>query len=319
MRHRALNSTILIAILVSLFALPGSGKATAPPPQSQYFKETGHAAHNWYWQFWKNTPNALRVLGYPISEPFMAESFTEPGKRYRVQYFERAVLEEHPENLGRDGSRFYVLGRLLGNELIKGREGEAPFQPVAQVPTMRDQMWFRETRHTVRNDTVRGPFKSYWERYGGLAVFGFPKSEPFQERNPDTGETYWVQYFERNRFEFHPRERAEYQVLLGRLGAQYAANNPRKVSADAFKRREPAGSMPEPFVYGTNVRGYYTDRDRMLTLSKTLLETNNSSGGPAWIRQQVPWKDHMNANGTIAWGELDRLVNAGPPGRSRSS
>src|SRR3712207_4814455 len=117
--------------------------------QAQYFKETGHAAQGWYWQFWQETPNALRILGYPISEPFVQESFTEPGKRYRVQYFERAVLEEHPENLGRDNNRFYILGRLLGNELIKHRLDEAPFQPVPQIPTDANQTWFPETGHTL--------------------------------------------------------------------------------------------------------------------------------------------------------------------------
>src|SRR3712207_2596250 len=134
MSRRTLSGALLLAIVASLVVLPGRAEASPPPPQAQYFTETGHAAHNWYWQFWKNTPNALRILGYPISQPFVQESFTEPGKFYRVQYFERAVLEEHPENFNRDGNRFYVLGRLLGNELIKGREGEAPFQPVAQIP-----------------------------------------------------------------------------------------------------------------------------------------------------------------------------------------
>jgi hypothetical protein len=300
----------LLAIVTALVVLPGRGEASPPPPQAQYFKESGHSAQNWYWQFWKNTPNALRILGYPISEPFVQQSFTEPGKSYRVQYYERAVLEEHPENFGRDNNRFYILGRLLGNELIKNRLGEAPFQAVPSIPTNANQTWFKETQHTLRNDPVRGPFKQFWERYGGLVVFGYPKSEPFQERNPDTGQTYWVQYFERNRFEFQPQQPADFRVLLGRLGAQYAADNPRQINAGAFTRRDPAGSLPEPFVYGANIRGYYTDQDRVLTLLKNAFEANNLTGGPAWIRQQVPWADHMTREGNIAWGELDRVVNA---------
>jgi polysaccharide biosynthesis protein PslG len=300
-----------LALLALLMVLPTLASASPPPPQVQYFPESGHAAHNWYWQFWKNTPNALRVLGYPIAEPFIQESFTEPGKFYRVQYFERAVLEEHPENFGKDNNRFYILGRLLGNELIKGRENEEPFRPVPQIPSNANQTWFPETQHTLRNDPVRGPFKQFWEQYGGLVVFGFPKSEPFQEKNPDTGETYWVQYFERNRFEYHPNERdPSFRVLLGRLGDQYAKQNPGKVNGDAFRYRQPAESMPEPFVYGSNAMLYYTDRDRALTLAKIGFESNNTSGGPTWIRQQVPWQDHMNCDGSIAWGELDKVVDA---------
>jgi len=310
MRRRVSVSAMLV-LVAAMVAIPGLTKASPPPAQVQYFKETGHAAHNYYWQFWKNTPNALRVLGYPISEPFMQESFTEPGKFYRVQYFERAVLEEHPENFGRDGNKFYVLGRLLGNELIKNRRGEAPFQPVASIATNANQTWFRETQHTLRNDPTTGPFKSYWEQYGGLLVFGYPTSEPFQEKNADTGETYWVQYFERNRFEHHPAERdPAFRVLLGRLGDQYAKQNAGKVNADAFRFRQPAESMPEPFIYGANAQLYYVDRDRALTLAKIGFESNNTSGGGAWIRQQIPWQDHMNRDGSIAWGEMDRVVEA---------
>ncbi len=309
MRRRALIGTLLLATVASVFALPSRTVASPPPPLAQYFNESGHSAQNWYWQFWKNTPNALRVLGYPISESFMQPSFTEPGKSYRVQYYERAVLEEHPENFGRDGNRFYILGRLLGNELIKNRLGEPPFQPVARIPTAPAQTWFPETQHSLRNDPVKGPFKSFWEQYGGLLVFGYPKSEPFQEKNPDTGQTYWVQYFERNRFEFHPTEVPDFRVLLGRLGAQYAADNSGKVNPDAFRRRDAAGSLPEPFIYGANVRGYYTDRDRLFTLVNNAFTANNYSGGPAWIRQQVPWADHMNRDGSIAWGELDKVVD----------
>jgi polysaccharide biosynthesis protein PslG len=37
--------------------------------------------------------------------------------------------------------------------------------------------------------------------------------------NPEDGKTYVVQYFERNRFEWHPENRGTpYEVLLGALG-----------------------------------------------------------------------------------------------------
>ncbi len=41
------------------------------------------------------------------------------------------------------------------------------------------------------------------------------------ERNKDDGKTYLVQYFERQRFEYHPENKGtRYEVLLGRLGAE---------------------------------------------------------------------------------------------------
>ncbi|MBA3944262.1 MAG: cellulase family glycosylhydrolase [Herpetosiphonaceae bacterium] len=309
MRRRTIGG-LLLTLVVALVVLPSRSQASPPPPQAQYFKETGHSAQNWYWQFWKNTPDALRVLGYPISEPFVEESFTEPGKFYRVQYYERAVLEEHPENFGKDNNKFYILGRLLGNELIKNRLGEAPFQSVPSISDTANQRYFSETGHTLRNDATKGPFLSFWNKYGGLPVFGFPKSELFQEKNPDTGETYWVQYFERNRFEFHPSEKADFQVLLGRLGAQYQVDNPTTVDKRPFNYRQPSDSLPEAFVYGANIAGFYTDHDRVMTLVNNAFKANNYSGGPAWIRQQVPWKDTETADHRLVPGDLDAIVDS---------
>ncbi|GAC1649347.1 MAG: hypothetical protein NVS4B8_22930 [Herpetosiphon sp.] len=301
---------VLLAFVVCLASLPRLPLASPPPPQVQYFKETGHSSQNWYWQLWKNTPDALRILGYPISEPFIQKSFTEGDKSYRVQYYERAVLEEHPENFGQQGNKYYILGRLLGNELVKNRLAEQPFLPVPSSADTPNRRWFTETQHTLRNDSTTGPFKSFWDRYGGLAVFGFPKSEPFQERNLDTGETYWVQYFERNRFEFHPKERTEYQVLLGRLGDQYRLEHPDDVKGPAFEPRAAAGSLPEPFVYGMNVNGYYTDQERVMTLAKNVLEANNFTGQPGWIRQQVRWEYQETADHQLVTEQLDKVVEA---------
>jgi hypothetical protein len=280
-----------------------NANASPPPALAQYFPETGQSAVNYYWQFWKNTPNALRVLGYPISAPFLQESFTEPGKFFMVQYFERAILEEHPENFNSpsNGNKFFVLGRLLGKELAKGRENEAPFKPVANPGN--GTTWFPETQHTMQS--APGPFATFWNKYGGLPVFGYPISEQFQERNPDTGEVYWVQYFERNRFEYHPNESAEFQVLLGLLGKQYYnehKNEPRlKVKEWFFRFHQPHEVLPEDFAYGFNVQAFYQDRPRLYQLVK------NAQFG--WIRQQAPWQDLQSADGTIAWGELDKVVN----------
>lgn len=66
-------------------------------------------------------------------------------------------------------------------------------------------------------------FLDYWQSNGGLAQFGFPITEPFYESNDD-GQTYLVQYFERNRFEHHPElAGTDYEVLLGLIGTRYGA------------------------------------------------------------------------------------------------
>ncbi|WP_110514031.1 S8 family peptidase [Herpetosiphon llansteffanensis] len=91
--------------------------------------------------------------------------------------------------------------------------GNPAFVPVGAppLPAPVGEVYFPETGHNLR-----GEFKNYWDRNGGLAVFGYPISEEFIEQTPEGSFT--VQYFERQRFEFHPEKAAPYNVLLGRLG-----------------------------------------------------------------------------------------------------
>jgi hypothetical protein len=70
---------------------------------------------------------------------------------------------------------------------------------------------------TETGKTVRGPFLTYWQTRGGLAIYGFPISDE-QIETLDDGKPYQVQYFERARFEYHPENQAPYDVLLGQFG-----------------------------------------------------------------------------------------------------
>ena len=84
--------------------------------------------------------------------------------------------------------------------------------PTAPVPPPTnpepDVRYFPETGHTVR-----GPFLQYWQQHGGLAQFGYPKTEVFFVAGRA------VQYFERARFEYWPEFRGTpWEVQLGFLG-----------------------------------------------------------------------------------------------------
>jgi hypothetical protein len=58
-----------------------------------------------------------------------------------------------------------------------------------------------------------------------LPVFGYPLTEEYIEQSADTGADYSVQFTERQRFEWHPENAGTpYQVLLGRLGYEQAAD-----------------------------------------------------------------------------------------------
>lgn len=60
------------------------------------FKETGKRVGGRFLEYWQKN-GGLAQQGFPISEEFQEKSDLD-GKTYRVQYFERAVFEMHPEN-----------------------------------------------------------------------------------------------------------------------------------------------------------------------------------------------------------------------------
>lgn len=288
---------LLLVVLLSM-AAPKAQSQTITP---QYFPESGHTLAEPFLSYWQATPDALRILGYPISEPFIEESFTEPGQFFRVQYFERAILEERPAQRERPGSRPSVAGRLLGAILVEDRDDEGPFRPVEPPAETTDRHWDSLTGHTIADQPA--PFKRFYEQYGGLPIFGRPLSEQFEERNADTGQTYWVQYFERQRLEWHPElQDVAFQVQLGRLGDEYRATNLSQEAVDAFAWHSATTPQREEFAYGFNATMYYTDRERTARTA--------ASTGFGWIRQQVLWRAHEKADRTIAWDELDRIVEA---------
>ena len=201
---------LLCVAMVAGLGLPWrAAPTTAAAPDVVYFPETGHHVEAPFLTTWR-LRGGLTIFGYPISEPIDRD-----GRR--VQYFERARFELHPELAG---TPYEVELTLLGSQLTAGR-ADPPFARLdfgTPPQTGPDRAYYPETGHFLAYG-----FKAYWEANGGLYAFGYPISEEFSEPNPDTGETYTVQYFERARFEWHPEERGTpYEVLLGRLGAQAA-------------------------------------------------------------------------------------------------
>jgi len=108
-------------------------------------------------RFWRSNGNGV-VLGLPVTELLY-----EQGRV--VQYLENARLEYYPENAG---TQYEVMLGLLGQEFAGAQEEKrAP-----QVPDTDNQAYFPETGHSVR-----GKFWRFWQRFGGLDVFGYPLTE----------------------------------------------------------------------------------------------------------------------------------------------
>ena len=97
----------------------------------------------------------------------------------------------------------------------------APIDPPS--PPTAGTAFFPETGHSLK-----GSFLQYWKSHGGLPIYGYPVTEEFTEVNPTDGKPYTVQYFERNRFEFHSENSPPNNVLLGLLGVQEKTPSPMK-------------------------------------------------------------------------------------------
>jgi hypothetical protein len=174
---------------------------------SSYFPETGHNLSGAFRDYWQDNGGLVRQ-GYPLTEPFYEVSDTN-GEIYRVQYFERAVFELHPEH---GDPRFRVLLSQLGTFQY---EQKYPDGAPGQTPnTSPGSSLFRETgKH------LGGRFLDCWQRNGGLMQQGYPVSDEFEERSDLDGKVYTVQYFERAVFELHPEHAGTpYEVLMSQLG-----------------------------------------------------------------------------------------------------
>jgi hypothetical protein len=221
-KQRIVKPGLLIAALGLL--LPASGLQHAyAQGQGRRYAETGKTLAPQFLSFY-DSHGGVPLLGFPLTDPE-----TEGG--FMVQYLERARIEYHPENAG---SAYDVQLGLLGSIQTSGRQfPAAPRQSTASTPS---SLYFPETTHTLS-----GKFLDYWTQHGGLALFGYPISEPFDEG----GVT--VQYFQRNRFELHPEQAGTpYEVQLGLLG--------RDMLEQRVKVSETTVSIP---AYGYE-EGFYT-------------------------------------------------------------
>lgn len=83
--------------------------------------ETGKKMGGLFRAYW-NTHGGLAQQGYPISDEFIEVNALD-GKPYKVQYFERAVFEHHPEFAG------------TANEVLLSQLGTFAWQATQATPT----------------------------------------------------------------------------------------------------------------------------------------------------------------------------------------
>ncbi|MCX7790081.1 MAG: hypothetical protein N2378_05535 [Chloroflexaceae bacterium] len=88
-------------------------------------------------------------------------------------------------------------------------------------------------------DCIDPLFADFWRANGGLPVFGYPIG-PVEQRTLEDGTTITIQWLERVRLEYHPRNPPAYRVQLGRIGVERLAQQGRDW------RAAPRESGPQP-------------------------------------------------------------------------
>ncbi|HEY1012388.1 MAG TPA: hypothetical protein VGE07_06740 [Herpetosiphonaceae bacterium] len=157
-----------------------------------------------YWQRWAGGNRSLDVIW---------RAAPEPGEYLRLECgCKDARIRSY------DGTLERVLSTGDGWLTVKPHDGGLPLW-VERGGERSGGYRFAQTAHTIN-----GAFRTYWERNGGLPRFGLPLTDELVEPGPGRRPTA-VQYFERNRFEHHPANQPQFQVLLGLLGNDVLSHN----------------------------------------------------------------------------------------------
>jgi hypothetical protein len=235
---------ICILLLASILSW-GTSFAQNPTPQasdSVYFPETGHYVTGDFLTAYQSAIEPDRIYGWPITE-----AFTDSTGRL-VQYFQKTVLESHPNDPPELRIRPQDLGYFL-------RKAGSPLPLPPNFPACRV---FPEDPNKYQ---VCYSFLDFYLTYGGPSQFGYPIS------NFEIQDGRIVQSFQRARFEWHPEQSAGNKVVLtdlGRLQFDSIGENP--------KRLQPVseGSNIPHTVLGLRVRAFpkyaFTSRDDTQTI-----------------------------------------------------
>jgi hypothetical protein len=209
-RITGLVTTVAVTILSVFSVSAPTGNPVNAQTSCRTFAETGNRVCGRFLEYWEQHGGLIQQ-GYPISDERQEVSVLDQ-KTYTVQYFERAIFEQHPENqppydvlLARLGSVAYQRRYAVGGTPSQTANGSNP-------------LFFPET-----GKTVGGAFRAYWEQHGGLVQQGYPITDAFLERSLLDGQLYTVQYFERAVLEQHPDNQPPYNILASLLGREHYA------------------------------------------------------------------------------------------------
>ena len=192
MRVSRICSVLLVAMLLG----GGIGTVHAQEDIERYFPETGHWVRGVFLEFYEAATEPTLLYGYPITE-----AFADARTGMRVQYFQRARFESHPDAADGQTVQLTPIGSLLYIP------NENPRLDISNALACR---YFPATGFPVCF-----AFLDFFDRNGGVSRFGQPISG-FEVYNGRI-----VQYFERARVEWYPELSGGLRVRPADLGRTY--------------------------------------------------------------------------------------------------
>jgi hypothetical protein len=165
-----------LVILLFLTACRGQPTPTPLPAETRHFPQTNQIVQGDFLRFF-DTYGGVDSFGLPLTGEIVVDS-------WRVQYFEKARLEYHPEN----EPAYRVTAGWLG-ELLRRRQPPLPNShiPPANHPYRR---YYPQTGHTLSGD-----FLTYFDSHGGPVRFGLPIGEPFLDKGRITQDFQSIRFF----------------------------------------------------------------------------------------------------------------------------
>lgn len=208
-----------------------------PQGPSEYFVVTGHFVQGPFLEFFRKY-GGVRIFGYP-----QTEAYYDSRLGLWVQYFDNVRMEWHPENPDPYKVQLGLLGEELGYR-------EPPIPPEKAPRNSPFQRYFPETGHIVAYS-----FLNFYDKNGGLDIFGYPISEMRLENGR------MVQYFQRTRLEWHPERPSGDRVVIGGLGNAYIQKFPVPEEARKPRQANNPAAVPLMAITGTpQLRAYASVR-----------------------------------------------------------
>lgn len=193
------SKTTRTAATATLTKASDGAEVSSTAEACEYFPETGQFVCDQFLAFFR-AKGGIEIFGYPLTC-----AFDDPDHAgLHVQYFQRARMELHPDPRGGHQVLLGLLVDELGYSFPPADDDQIPSSNTAT------HHYFPETRHVVSY-----AFLDAFREKGGLEIFGYPRSEFLYE------DGHIVQYFQRARMEWHPKNTAESLIQLTNMGEVY--------------------------------------------------------------------------------------------------